>query len=408
MNKATSSQQQLAFKEFIALMALLMSLVALGIDAMLPALQAMGQDLSVSSVQDLHLVITILFLGMAIGQIFYGPLSDQIGRKKSIYLGLFLFIAGSLLSWFAQDFHTMLAGRFLQGLGSAGSKIVVVAMIRDLYAGASMARIMSFIMGIFILVPVLAPTMGQMVFLLWGWRAIFFSFILLGGIGGLWLALRQKETLKPEKRIAMTPKNIWSGISNTLSTPTATGYMLASGLVFGPFVGYLSSAQQIFQTIYQVGEAFPYYFGALAASIGAASLLNGRIVMSIGMGALVNIGLIASTGIAILFLILSSLYEFAPPFELFFIIFLALFFALGLLFGNMNSLAMEEVGEVAGIASALIGSISTLLSMLIAWTISHFYNDTLMPLTIAFIMTGLLTLFIVNRITAAQQRQKQG
>ncbi|HAT85090.1 MAG TPA: Bcr/CflA family drug resistance efflux transporter, partial [Rhizobiales bacterium] len=160
MEQSKPSSQQLSFKEFVALMALLMSLVALSTDAMLPALQVMGEDLSVASFQDIQLVVTILFLGMAIGQFFYGPLSDQIGRKKGIYIGLILFILGSILSWFAEDFSTMLAGRFLQGLGAAGSKIVVVAMIRDLFAGASMARVMSFIMGVFILVPVLAPAMG--------------------------------------------------------------------------------------------------------------------------------------------------------------------------------------------------------------------------------------------------------
>ncbi len=407
MEQSTPSSQQLSFSEFIALMALLMSLVALSTDAMLPALQVMEEDLSVASVQETQLVVTILFLGMAIGQFFYGPLSDQIGRKKGIYIGLVLFILGSVLSWFAEDFSTMLAGRFLQGLGAAGSKIVVVAMIRDLYAGASMARIMSFIMGVFILVPVLAPAMGQAIFLLWGWRAIFFSFILLGLLGGVWLALRQSETLQPDRRILVTPANLWAGTRQTFTTPTALGYMLASGIVFGPFVGYLSSAQQIFQSIYDVGEAFPYYFAALALSIGAASMLNGRIVMSMGMLPLVRIALITATIIAAVFLAVSYFYDFVPPLTLFVATFALMFFAIGILFGNLNSLAMEDVGEIAGIASAIIGAVSTFLAMVIAWLIGSFYDGTLMPLTAAFVITGLLTLFIVSRTTVLKRREKQ-
>lgn len=407
MEQSKSQSPQLSFQEFIALMALLMSLVALSTDAMLPALSVMGQDLSVSSVQDLQLTVTILFLGMAVGQIFYGPLSDQIGRKKSIYIGLVLFITGSILSWYAQDFSTMLAGRFLQGLGAAGSKIVVVAMIRDLYAGASMARIMSFIMGVFILVPVLAPAMGQLIFLTWGWRAIFLSFIILGLLGGLWLAWRQDETLQPANRILVTPSNLWKGTRKTFTTPTALGYMLASGIIFGPFVSYLSSAQQVFQNIYQTGEAFPYYFATLALSIGAASVLNGRIVMSIGMLPLVKRALRAGTAIAVGFLVLSYFYDFVPPLALFITIFALLFFAIGILFGNLNSLAMEDVGEIAGIASAIIGAVSTLLAMMVAWFMGLFYDGTLLPLTLGFVVAGLLTLFIVNRTTAWERRQKQ-
>ncbi|SNZ05339.1 multidrug effflux MFS transporter [Cohaesibacter gelatinilyticus] len=404
MEQSKPSSQQLSFKEFVALMALLMSLVALSTDAMLPALQVMGEDLSVASFQDIQLVVTILFLGMAIGQFFYGPLSDQIGRKKGIYIGLILFILGSILSWFAEDFSTMLAGRFLQGLGAAGSKIVVVAMIRDLFAGASMARVMSFIMGVFILVPVLAPAMGQAIFLLWGWRAIFFSFILLGLLGGLWLAIRQRETLLPERRILVTPSNLWDGTCQTFRTPTALGYMLASGIIFGPFVGYLSSAQQIFQSVYGVGQAFPYYFAALALSIGLASMLNGRIVMSIGMVPLVRIALTTSTVVAAAFLTASYFYDFVPPFGLFVVSFILLFFANGILFGNLNSLAMEDVGEIAGIASAIIGAISTFLAMFIAWIIGRFYDETLLPLTVAFVISGLLTLFIVKRVTALERQ----
>ncbi|MCT4656907.1 MAG: multidrug effflux MFS transporter [Cohaesibacter sp.] len=397
--------KRLSFGEFIALMALLMSLVALSTDAMLPALSAMGEDLQTSSIQQLQLIVTVLFAGMAIGQLLYGPLSDQTGRKTSIYLGLGLFMVGSLLSWFAQDFSLMLIGRFLQGLGAAGPKIVIVALIRDLHSGPSMARIMSFIMGVFILVPALAPTMGQGIYLLWGWRAIFFSFILLGAIGGLWLAIRQGETLPKERRIKITPSNLWSGIRETLTTPSALGYMLASGLIFGPFVGYLSSAQQIFQNIYGVGEQFPYYFAALALAIGLASMVNGKLVMTMGMLPLVRRALVAVIVISGLFIALSAPYGFVPPLAFFVAAFMLLFFAIGILFGNFNSLAMEDVGQIAGIASALIGAIGTFLAMLVAMFVGLFDQSSLLPLSAAFTISGLITLALVEITAKAAARR---
>ena len=386
----------LPFAEFVILMALLMSLVALSIDAILPGLKAIGPDLGRTEPQELQKMVTFVFAGLATGQLLYGPLSDQIGRKPTIYLGLLLFFIGSLLGWQAQNYETMLLGRFLQGFGVAGPRIVMIALIRDLYAGRVMARVMSFIMGVFIFVPTVAPIMGQAVFSLWGWRAIFLCFLILGLIGGLWMALRQNETLLPTKRVPMTFRNYWIGTRVVFSTPSCLGYMIMAGLVSGPFVGYLSTAQNLFQTTYGVGDAFPYYFAGLALSIGVASFMNSRLVMQFGMLKLIRFALLGMLAMAILALGISYGYDFVPPIWLLMLLFSPLFFCIGVLFGNMNALAIEEVGQIAGMASAWIGSLSIMMAMALATLLGQFYDGTILALAVGFLLASISSLAVMG------------
>ena len=389
-------EPNMAFGEFVVLMALLMSLVALSIDAILPALPILGSELGETSPQQLQKVITFLFAGLAIGQLIYGPLSDQIGRKNSIYLGLLLFFLGNIISWSSTSFSELLFGRFLQGLGAAGPRIVLVALVRDLYAGRAMARVMSFVMSVFIFVPVIAPIMGQSVAHLAGWRAIFFSFLLLSAIGGVWLMVRQQETLLPAMRRPMVPSTLWQGLMIVCKTPSCVGYMLATGFVSGPFILYLSMSQDLFQTTYKLGDLFPYFFAGLALSIGVASFSNARLVMRFGMRLLAKTALIAMVCLSSLALLLSASSGFVPPLWLLMALFSPLFFCIGILFGNMNALAMEEVGHVAGLASALVGSISTIIAMGLASFLGQFYDGTIMTLGVSFAVCGILTLLIVT------------
>ncbi len=207
------------FAEFITLTAMMMSLVALSIDTMLPALSAIGHDLGVTGKNTSQLIISIFFLGMASGQLLYGPISDSSGRKPAIYLGYGLFISGCLLSLAAPNFPVMLAGRFLQGFGTAGPRIVSIAIVRDRYEGSSMARVMSFVMTVFILVPIIAPAFGQGILLLSGWRAIFGTFLALGLVSLAWFAFRQPETLKPENRIPFSFKRMTATVRTILDQP---------------------------------------------------------------------------------------------------------------------------------------------------------------------------------------------
>ena len=266
-----SQPSQKSNGEFVALMALLMSLLALTIDAMLPALGQIGASLEVQNPNDVQLVVSTIFLGMALGLMLYGPFSDSYGRKNAIYLGMSFFLTGSLVSLFSTNFTVMLVGRVLQGFGAASCRVITLAMVRDKFEGREMGKIMSLIMVVFILVPALAPSVGQAILFFTGWRAIFGLFIILGLSGLLWLHFRQPETLPKDKRLEFSLSTIIAGTLETLKHPVARGYMVASGLIFGAFVGYLSSAQQILQIQYKLGNLFSIYFGCLALAIGFSS-----------------------------------------------------------------------------------------------------------------------------------------
>jgi DHA1 family bicyclomycin/chloramphenicol resistance-like MFS transporter len=386
---------QTGLGEFVALMAFTMSLVALSIDAMLPAFPEMARDLQVTAANDIQLVVSMLFIGLAIGQLFYGPLSDSIGRKPAIYIGFVLFILGSLLSMMASDFSTMLAGRLLQGIGTAGPRTVAVALIRDRFHGPEMARVMSFIMTVFILVPIFAPALGQAILLLAGWRTIFGAFIVLALATLVWLSLRQPETLPKDQRRPFTLKNIMAAFREVLRSRLAMVYTLVAGCVSGAFLSYLNTSQQIFQVQYGQGKLFPLYFGILAVSVGFAALLNSALVMRFGMHALVHRALLLMMALSWLFLAIVWAYSGHPPLWLFMAICLALFFCIGILFGNLNSIAMEPLGHVAGMASAVIGSITTLSAVVFSYLAGQAYDGTLFPLALAFVslitVSALLT-----------------
>jgi len=379
--------------EFVALMAFTMSLVALSIDAMLPAFPDMARDLQVTAANDIQLVVSLLFIGLAIGQLFYGPLSDSIGRKPAIYIGFALFILGSVLSMIASDFSTMLAGRLLQGIGTAGPRTVAVALIRDRFHGSEMARVMSFIMTVFVLVPIFAPALGQAILLLAGWRAIFGTFILLALALLVWLSLRQPETLAKDQRRPFTLKNIAAAFHEVLKSRLAMVYTLVAGCVSGAFLSYLNSSQQIFQVQYDQGKLFPLYFGILAVSVGLAALLNSAMVMRFGMHALVHRALLLMMALSWLFLAIVWAYAGHPPLWLFMAICLALFFCIGILFGNLNSIAMEPLGHVAGTAASVIGSATTLLAVVFSYLVGQAYNGTLFPLALAFV--SLITVCVL-------------
>ena len=374
--------------EFVSLVALLMSLVALAIDAMLPALPAIGRDLEAPRPNDVQFVITSLFLGLGLGQMLFGPLSDRIGRKPAIHLGLALFMVGCLVSVFASTFEAMIAGRVLQGIGVAGPRIVTVALVRDQYEGPRMARLMSFALAVFILVPTVAPALGQGILWLGGWRAIFGTFFAAAAIAFAWFTLRQPETLPAERRRPFSPSAIGWGVIEVLRIRAALGYTLATGFVFAPFVAYLSSAQQIFQDAYGTGALFPVYFGVLALAIGGASLVNGRLVMKHGMrrlskSAAVSIALISLAAWAGAFA-----FGGLPPLWLFMAYLLAVFLCIGLLFGNLNALAMEPLGHIAGVGAAVVASLSTFISVPLGALVGQSFDGTMYAQIGAFAVFG--------------------
>jgi DHA1 family bicyclomycin/chloramphenicol resistance-like MFS transporter len=395
------------FGEFVVLMAILTSLTALSIDTVLPALPEIGRDLGVQRENDNQLVISLLILGMAMGQMIYGPLSDSTGRKPAMYAGIGLFIVGCLLSLSATHFPVLLAGRFLQGMGAAGPRVVTVALVRDQYAGRAMARVMSFIMAVFIIIPAIAPFLGQGILLVAHWRVIFGMFLALALTAVIWFAVRQPETLAMERRIPFSLKKILSALREICTTPVAFGYTIASGLIFGAFVGYLSSAQQIFQAQYGLGTRFPLYFAVVALAIGSASIVNTRFVMRYGMRVLTSRSSLGLSLLSAVFFTVAFLWEGHPPLWMLMTYLLPAFFCVGILFGNMNASAMEPLGHIAGVGAAAVGSVSAFISVSLGTLIGQAYNDTILPLVGGFALLGSAAMAVMHWTEARRRKQEE-
>jgi len=384
------------FVEFVIMIALMTSMVALSIDAMLPALPFIASDLGLANPNDSPYVITVFFAGMASGQLVFGPLSDSVGRRPAIIAGLCVFAAGSLLSLFAADYTQMLLGRLLQGFGAAGPRIVSIALVRDSYRGREMARVMSFIMTVFILVPVFAPAVGQGILLIADWRTIFGLFLALAFGIGSWFWARQPETLVPAHRVSFSLARLALDTLGILRLRAALGYALTMGFVFGAFIGYLASSQQIFQVQYGLGKLFPLYFGILAGIIGCASLVNARLVTRLGMRRLSKLALQAMCLLSAGFLLLAWYRGGHPQLSWLMLYLLPLFFCFGILFGNLYAMAMEPLGHIAGLGSAVVGSLATFISAIFGTLVSSAYDGTVLPLVLGFTLLGLGGLAILQ------------
>lgn len=405
MDRQPEQNYKTGFAEFVGLLALSMSLVALSIDAMLPALPEIAHHFGVVRANSEQFVITALFAGLSIGQLLSGPLSDRVGRKKGIYTGLVFFIIGCLIAYFAQSFEALLAGRFIQGLGAAAPRIVTIAIVRDRYEGRDMARVMSYIMGVFIFVPAIAPTLGQGVMLLAGWRSVFLAFIAIAVIVFAWLSSRLGETLHPEDVRPFTLPVIWRGIKTVCGNRMTMCYMIAAGCIFGAFIGYLNSAQLIFQDYYEVGERFPVYFGVTALSLGAAFFVNARVVKIYGMRRVILCALVAMAFLAAVFAVFEWRMHGPVPLVVFMAFMMSSAFCMGMLFGNFNALAMVPMGHLAGMASAVIGCVSLLVSVSAGGVIGQMYDGNLMPVTLGFLglsLFSLLMMFLAEFRPAAQ------
>jgi len=390
--------------EFIALMASLMSVVALAIDALLPALDIIGISIGVENVVDNQLLITMIFLGLGIGPMLFGPISDSMGRKPMVYVGFVLFIGASFVCVYAQSLEVMIAGRILQGIGLSAPRTIAIAIIRDKFSGDYMARIMSFVTVVFLLIPIVAPALGKLILDSYNWQGIFYIQIALSLLVGLWFWRRQPETLAIENKVPFTKAVFVNGFSEVIRHKTTMGYTLISGLIVGSFLVYLSSSQQIFQEQYNLKEVFPYIFAGLAISVGTAIFLNGTFVLKYGMERLV-------TGALWLFFFSSLVYVLLfsngvnPPVEVLIGFFALQFFAIGFLFGNLRALAMQPVGHIAGIGAAITGLISTLMAVPISTYIGRFVTTSSLPLFMGFLVCSVLSIVILILLKKSSKRQ---
>ncbi len=385
------------YREFITLMALLMSMTAMSIDIMLPALPDIGVSLGVASANDVPLVVSTFMLGAAIGQLVWGPLADRFGRRRPLLAGLTLFAAATLVAITSQGFAQLLAARFVQGIGGSVGRTIVTTIVRDLFAGRQMARVMSTVMMVFILVPILAPSVGQLVIILLGsWRWIFTVLMTACLVSIAWASLRLPETqvpLAPGTRRHSFAEAFKLVIGNRVTL----GYGIALGFTFGHLVAYIASAQLVFGQAYGLGKLFPFAFGSVACAIAIASFTNSRVVQRVGMRRLSHTALVGLLALSSLMAIVSATTEL--PFWLALGGMAICFFLYGLIQTNFNAIAMQPMGQAAGMASSLTGSYSTAMGALFGTVIARQFDGTILPLYLGFAVLAfcaLLTVIVVE------------
>lgn len=391
---------RLPLPEFVAMLAFLFATVAFSIDAMLPALPDIAAELTPDNVNRAQLILTAFMAGMGIGTLFAGPISDAIGRKPAIYLGAVVYIAATIAALFANSIEFLLAARFIQGLGAAGPRIVGMALIRDLYEGREMARISSFVMMVFILIPALAPSIGAGIIWFSGWHGVFVAFILFALIGSTWLGLRQEETLPPAARRPLRIAPLSAAAREVLSDKQVMLCTVVLTLGFGQMFGLLSSAQQLFGEAYGKGDSFPTWFALMALLSGAGTLLNATFVMRFGMRRIAKWAYVMQTCVSAVMLAL-TLTDALPDslrFPAFFFWAVSVFFMAGVTFGNLNALALQRMGHIAGMAASIIAALSTIAATLIAAPVGLLYNGTAIPAMTATLICSALAWFLMRSL----------
>ncbi|MBB3872507.1 multidrug effflux MFS transporter [Brevundimonas mediterranea] len=384
------AKKELGFVEFVCLIALMMALNALAIDSMLPALPHIGADLNVATDNDRQWVVTAYLLGFGGAQLFYGPLADRFGRKPVLLFGVGVYVVFSLLATLAPSFDMLILARIGQGLGSACTRVLAVSIVRDRYEGRTMARVMSFSFLVFLGVPILAPSLGQLIMLVGPWRWIFAGLGLIGVALIVWATLRLPETLKPEDRLPIQFKRLTAAYKIALTDRTAVGYTLAMTAITGALFGFVNSSQQIFADVFHAEAAFPAIFALIAGGIAVASIVNARLVVKLGSRKISHTALIGFTGIsAIHALVALSGHETIWTFA---ILQTLTMFCFGLIAGNFGAMAMETMGHIAGTAASIQGFISTIFGSLLGFAVGQQFNGTTVPMVLGFTVFGLIAL----------------
>jgi drug resistance transporter, Bcr/CflA subfamily len=397
MHKQAETTERVAFPlarwEFIALAAALMALNALAIDIMLPGLQEIGASLGVADENQRQYVISAYFAGMACALLPFGPISDRFGRRVPLLFGLVIYLAAAFAAAFAPNFGTMLALRFVQGIGAASTRVIAVSIVRDRFGGRQMAEIMSLIFMVFMVIPVVAPFIGQLMMLIANWHFIFICMSLIALAITLWAFIRLPETQHPEDRRPFTLGSVGQAFGIVLTTRVSLCYTLASTTVFGALFGFINSAQQVYVGIYGVGVWFPVLFAAVAGMMAISSYLNSRLVMRFGMRRLSHAAMIG-------FMLVSAvwfLWSLTGPVPLlaFVLLFAAAMFQFGWIGSNFNALAMEPLGHIAGSASSVQGFLQTLGGGIIGALIGQAFDGSTTPLAFGFCAVAVVGLVFV-------------
>ncbi len=369
------------FPEFVALIAMMMALNALAIDSMLLALPAIGEALGVANENSRQWVVTAYLLGFGVTQIIYGPLADRYGRKPVLMFGLGVYVLFSALAAFAPTFELLIAARVGTGIGAAALRVLAVSIVRDRYSGRTMARVMSLSFLVFLGIPILAPTLGQLIL------------ALAGSAYMIWTAIRLPETLAPDDRMPIEVGRIAGAFRQALTERQSIGYTLAMTCITGALFGFINSSQQIFFDVFEAPHLFTTVFGLVAGGIAVASLLNARLVEKLGSRlishtALIGFIVMATIHSGVNLMGLETIWTFAILQGL-------TMFCFGFIAGNFGSMAMEKMGHIAGTASSAQGFISTTLGATFGFLIGQQFNGSAAPMTLGFVGLGLLALTFV-------------
>jgi MFS transporter, DHA1 family, multidrug resistance protein len=389
----SSSHRPMGFPEFVVAIASIMALNPLAMDMMLPALPNIASAFHITIANRPHAILSTFLIGFGVGQFIMGPLSDRFGRRAVLIDGMALYCIGSVVAIMASSFETLLLARVLQGVGTSATRVIATSIVRDCYSGRRMASVMSLAMMVFIAVPVIAPSLGQAVMLLTQWRGIFVMLMLYGVLALIWSALRMPETLPVSERKSLAIRDVLGAFRQTVTNRQTLGYALAAGGVQGSLFAFVFSSQQVFTEIYGLGHYFPLAFAAIAIGVAVAGFLNARFVGRLGMRVISHGALVGFVAVAGIMLVAVTMHML--PLPLFIVLAALMMFAFGLMFANFTSLAMEPQGHIAGTASSLYGSITTLLAIGIGIRIGQDYDGTLLPFATGFFLCTLASLAVV-------------
>lgn len=382
---------RLSYAEFVTMVALLMALNAMAVDVILPALQQMGENLSVADENARQLPLTAYIVLFGLSQIVYGPLSDHFGRRPVLLFGLAVYTLACLGAAIAESFTALLVMRAVQGIGAGATRVIAISVVRDTYGGRKMASVMSLAMMVFMAIPIIAPTLGQGILIVAGWRAILVAIALFGVVMAVWCFLRLPETLAEENRRALRLGGVMEAFRIVLTTRVAFAYAISTALIFGCLFGFLNSAQQVYQEVYGLGALFPIAFSSGALFIAAASFANSRVVERLGMRLLSHSALAGFAAISALLCLIAILDDGEVPFWAFYFLNLIAFGLFGFIGTNFNALAMDPLGHVAGTASSVLGFLQTFVGGVLGAAIGLAYNGTVLPLSLGFLILSLMS-----------------
>lgn len=390
---ATSLKIDIPLWEFVAMMAMLLALNALAIDTMLPALAEIGQFYEVENANDQQLVIFAYILGFGIPQLFFGPISDRFGRKGLLQISLIGYSVTAFMCMAANSFEILLGIRFLQGVFSAGARVIAGAVIRDVTSGRVMAKIMSLVLTVFMIVPILAPGLGTIVMHFTHWKWTFGVLGVAGFMTFFWTLLRLPKTLPADKRRSLDLKSITSAYWTVMTTRVTVGYMAASGIIFGALFAFIGASEQIFDVAFEKGEKFWLWFAIIALMLAIANFVNSRIVERIGMRRI-------SHGVMLAFIVLSitnlmAMQVTGENFYVFLILFSLTFACFGMMGANFASLALEPLGAMSGTANAAYGFATSTVSSLIGLIVARQFDGTITPILSGFLALGIASLLVV-------------